>query len=462
MLVAIQADLSGINASIVNVDITAKQVLFRLLGAKNQGLDLIMQGMERSVEDILYQYTPENDIDFWVPHSQQNKVKELVCSIGGFMIISTDYHDWLSHDVYLIPCSDKLLHIDVTVGNLMVGPARLVSEDACLSGSVSKVFSPAAKIADLIIRPAFRGNIIPEQRLVEAVNCWQQCGSGQQEVMEVIRDNLGQSFSEKLEEVLLEISPYSVLLPAARAVIVKRLLHNPRIFSVVLQKLLVNVYGVLMGRNKPLGRYHRGLVVAIMGTDGSGKSTSIIALGDRLTELNIRYKVFYLGRGRGNFPGVSFLRNLVGNKVKGRKSSGGNVYHSVFINKAASWIYLADYLLRAIPIFFQSRILGKVVLCDRYCYDLALIPGHSAIVSRILEWLFPTPDINAFLTAPNDVLIARKQERSKEEIVLHQNIYQSIIDRKLAKDSLKISTHDNRESEVCKKLLRVILISMHG
>ena len=64
---------------------------------------------------------------------------------------------------------------------------------------------------------------------------------------------------------------------------------------------------------------------------------------------------------------------------------------------------------------------GYLVLVDRYFYNYHLDPASVKFsapigVLKFMQKLFPAPDLVVKLRAPQEVLLARKQELSPEEI----------------------------------------------
>ena len=71
----------------------------------------------------------------------------------------------------------------------------------------------------------------------------------------------------------------------------------------------------------PLGLRTRGAVVALVGTDGSGKSSVSSALAAELAELGVPTRSVYFGMARGNLPGVTLARRLSASGRRPARSS---------------------------------------------------------------------------------------------------------------------------------------------
>lgn len=155
-------------------------------------------------------------------------------------------------------------------------------------------------------------------------------------------------------------------------------------------------------------------LVAIIGVDGSGKSSVISAVRQRLNSLGIRAEGIPSRSKRRISPEISNYehtpRPLVFCLAK-------------FTWRAITWIYL--YIIHYAPLLRR----GGIILCDRFYFDdLLLDPlkyryaGPIQLVMRLRNFL-PHPAMYILLDAPEAVLYARKQEAPFSEVVKLRQTY---------------------------------------
>lgn len=188
-----------------------------------------------------------------------------------------------------------------------------------------------------------------------------------------------------------------------------------------------------------------GLVVAFLGCDGAGKSTTLSYIKKEFNK-KIDIASIYLGSGDGS---SSLLRKPM--KLVARKVGGKGVGHSVekeyaekqkvslkarvySIAKIMWAVTLAKEKIKKQRQMVKARNNGLLVLTDRYPQSnmpgasdgplLSRYQGGHGLLKRISNWeqkIYESfsvnpPDLTVKLIVPTDVAIARKPEMTVEEI----------------------------------------------
>ncbi len=155
-----------------------------------------------------------------------------------------------------------------------------------------------------------------------------------------------------------------------------------------------------------------GLVVAVLGPDGSGKSALLDGLETRL------------------LPAFRHVRRMHFRPQLGPSSTGGSAqavpdpHNQIPRGWWASLLklgyYAAAYWGGMVRLFFACKVRSTLVLFDRYAQDVKVDPrryryGGPPWASRWLGQCVPQPDLVLVLSGEPGVIWHRKQETSKEE-----------------------------------------------
>lgn len=193
-----------------------------------------------------------------------------------------------------------------------------------------------------------------------------------------------------------------------------------------------------------------GLVVAILGCDGAGKSTTLSYIKKEF-ETKLDVVSIYFGSGDGS---SSLLRKPM--KLVARKIGGKGVGHAVekeYEEKKVSFkarLYSIAKVLWAVTLAKEKKVKqwqmvkarnnGLLVLTDRYPQSnmpgigdgplLYKYKGEKGLLGKIASWeqkiyesfSVNAPDLTIKLVVPTDVAIARKPEMTSEEIENKKNI----------------------------------------
>jgi len=165
-------------------------------------------------------------------------------------------------------------------------------------------------------------------------------------------------------------------------------------------------------------RHRRGIVVAFLGADGSGKSTVITALQAELapTFSHIQYIHLRPTVRAARAPGPP----ATDPHGQAPRSYLGSIAKMIYLLFA----YIAGWRVNVRPHLRRSGL----VIFDRYFHDTLVDPvryryaGPMWLV-RLVGKLIPKPDLWILLDAEPDILQSRKQEVSPQETARQRNAY---------------------------------------
>lgn len=163
-----------------------------------------------------------------------------------------------------------------------------------------------------------------------------------------------------------------------------------------------------------------GLVIAVLGPDGSGKTTVIEHLEHELAPAFRRVRRFHL---RPHFGGSS-----TGPAVSAPHNQGprGRLASTLKVG-----LFIADYWLGWLRHVLPAKVRSSLIIFDRHYYDMLVdaeryrLPTGFSLV-RWLAPLVPQPDIWLILTAGPELLLARKGEISLVAAQRLVTVYRSL------------------------------------
>jgi thymidylate kinase len=161
-----------------------------------------------------------------------------------------------------------------------------------------------------------------------------------------------------------------------------------------------------------------GLFLAVLGPDGTGKSTMIDALQPQLAGAFRRCGRFHWR------PAFLWKRKIIGPVT----NPHGRPQHSQWGSIARLIAYLLDYWLGYWLAVWPLLVRSGLVVFDRYWDDLLADPrryrfGGPPWLVRALGRMVPRPKLVLVLDAPEEVILSRKQEVEPEEVGRQRQIY---------------------------------------
>jgi len=168
----------------------------------------------------------------------------------------------------------------------------------------------------------------------------------------------------------------------------------------------------------------KGMIIAFLGCDGSGKSTVLEGVKEHLANQDVEYRSFhwrpfYIGGGKS-------VSSAVVNDPHSQPPHGR-------IKSIVKLMYLSvDWWLAWMFMLSPLKKKGCVVLFDRWHSDLVSDSrryryGGPRWIAKLWDRLLPDPDYLLFMDAEPDVLLSRKQEVGKEVLIQSRATYLKIV-----------------------------------
>ncbi|MGI9240293.1 MAG: dTMP kinase [Verrucomicrobiales bacterium] len=164
-------------------------------------------------------------------------------------------------------------------------------------------------------------------------------------------------------------------------------------------------------------------VVAILGPDGSGKSTVIDGIRSRLAGRGLEMETIHWR------PDVINPRGGDGGPTPDPHSQAPRSYPASVLKLG---MLFADWALGYLGPFRRARGEGRLVLCDRHYYDLLVDPRRYRFkgphwLARLMFFFLPKPTRLLLLDVSPEEIQRRKQEVSQEETTRQVAAYRELV-----------------------------------
>jgi thymidylate kinase len=193
------------------------------------------------------------------------------------------------------------------------------------------------------------------------------------------------------------------------------------------------------------------MLITFSGLDGAGKSTLIASLRTALEARNTAVVVCHMNHDIGVYAAGQALRNRLFGPRRARRiaadpSAGTHSLRSETRTLRSAWqrlryailwnkpgrrlIYLADLVIFAVFRLYIERLLGRVLIMDRYFYDtLVDVAGpFSWGWARFLASITPTPNLAVLLDVSPELAYTRKGEHSVNYLARRALAYRRVFD----------------------------------
>ncbi len=384
--------------------------------------------------------TPIKDLDLLIDASQYSDFRR-VAQANGFFLIKDGFLN-PAKKVFIRPCHQSSLLIDL---HLEVVHRGLVFHDAnaCLQRRQKQDGLFYLSDEDYLISLLFH-NLLAKKRIQE---------KHADELRRLFKKPLDEKYlREKLQQfgiwpVFVTIrqefedcvrNPQRVepLATQAKQLLKKSVPGNRRrLWQVRWRRYRLRVFG-----------RKRGVLVAFMGPDGSGKTTTIHAVRDYLKAVGCNTRVVYLGPWGGSL--FHFKERLKRLNVDPYREDYKAYYAGKlstkpgplpFLKRMKLFVRSAIYyplLMIEMAARWQLRVLpglreGRIVLADRYIYDMLVgyknrPMDYHVRLRRLLCRLYPRPDFGVLLDADPEIIFKRKPQLRTGHLAMLRPIYHQV------------------------------------
>lgn len=411
------------------------------VGSPGQRTDVVA-GVVRALQDHTWawqgatgavaeweQASGAKDLDIWCGDDPEQVRAAIEAHLPAARIEQADDPSRLCHTSWAVLTDGGLAVVDITFGDLRVGPVLLCP--VSLVTVADNRLTGVAAAADLLVRPLLRGRIPEDPRIAQARTAWVGASAGQRaDIARIWAMSLG-PLAAAVESVLDGAAPPADLAKQARRWLLRQTLAPANLPAAWRQRHSILPAG---RRRGPVGQRVRGVVVALVGTDGSGKSTVAGQIAGGLHDLGVSTHDAYFGMARGNLPGVNLARKVLGIAKPGGEDRSGQeapkasapTDHQA-LRRLAAWYYAVEYGWRYLSTVAPAKRRGDVVLCDRYVYDLRDSPWPGSPAAAFAQRIVPRPDILVLPDAPIEMIHARKPERTLAEQREQQEKFRALL-----------------------------------
>jgi thymidylate kinase len=444
--------------------------------------------------------TGPKDLDIWYAGPVTGPVETIGRTLDCARIADAADPRRLRHVGLAVRTATGLAVVDITHGDLFVGPVLLMPAAQLCAEPGTHRLAGAAAVADLLVRPVLRGRLPGRERLDAARAAWATADPDHRAgLARRLTAQLGARVAGELIGIAGGAAPDPGLPRRARLRLVVRSLAPGAVAATWAQRRTVLPAGPAAG---PLGLRVRGVVVALVGTDGAGKSTVADGLHGLLRGYGLSTSGVYFGMARGNLPGVAAARRLFGIGSTAPPAAAPTAPdHAAAqaaapaspaavptasdhpapaapaaapatavvrpvdhpgLRRVAAWFYAGEYLWRYLRTVAPALARRHVVIADRWVYDLRESPWPGSRAARVAEFLVPAPDLLVLPDAPPELIHTRKPERALAEQAAQQHRFRRLLAEHPARTAEVVVDTSGATPDPLAQLVAAVVQAAHG
>jgi thymidylate kinase len=119
-------------------------------------------------------------------------------------------------------------------------------------------------------------------------------------------------------------------------------------------------------------------------------------------------------------------------------------------------VYPFDALALRATLGWLSIRGADAVVCDRYIYDkLVNLPNMTSLLSTLVRWLAPTPDMALFLDVSPEQARARREEHDANYYDTKYACYRTLTDLQWGLEALEITSIEDTQGRIEERLRRL-------
>src|SRR3989338_3960836 len=170
-------------------------------------------------------------------------------------------------------------------------------------------------------------------------------------------------------------------------------------------------------------------LISIIGPDGAGKSSMVLALEKYLQEQHRQVAVVYTGRGKKQLlPRIIRDAGYYYKQKERRRdlTEQPNIAWRRILYTLYSPVFIFDLGMRYLTLIFPQRRQGRIVITDRYCTDILLMKHIPSWLKRAYISLFPQPSLTFYLYNTPEVLLQRRPQEKRAEFEYQLQMFEQL------------------------------------